>query len=355
MAFITGLVLIDAPASALNNLGKIENALTDNSTGVKSIRTKEGAYPYVSAQAFRYWWRRTLEAGDWGWQAAPIFRDTKIAYTDANPIVWWDDDLFGYMRAPSNIDAANKEAAKAGLLPVKEAVTRISPLRVGTLVALAPVSLVNDFGTMTRHEGDPVLYDHQFYRATLHTLLSLDLRAVGTFTYKKRSGYLNLDDYRIEEAKKAGLEELPTEKAYRLPLEQRLQRIIALLQALAVLEGGAKQAIHYTDVSPDVLVLAVTKGGNHIFRHIFTTDNLRRPQLNLTALEEALNVCKDDILSPVYFGWPHGYLDDERKRLEEAIASNELGAWSNRVLIQHPRQIVAALCQDLADNPNWLE
>ena len=77
MSFVTGLLLIDAPASALNNLGSIPGARTDNTVGVKMIKTRDGAYPYVSAQAFRYWLRATLEdagaecgdslvyAGDW--------------------------------------------------------------------------------------------------------------------------------------------------------------------------------------------------------------------------------------------------------------------------------------------------
>jgi len=54
MAFVTGVLLIDAPASALNNLGNVPGRLFDNVAGVKVIRTREGAYPYVSAQAFRY-------------------------------------------------------------------------------------------------------------------------------------------------------------------------------------------------------------------------------------------------------------------------------------------------------------
>ena len=46
--------------------------------------------------------RSTLDqTRELGWRAAPVFRETKIAYTDANPIEYWDDDLFGYMRAPS--------------------------------------------------------------------------------------------------------------------------------------------------------------------------------------------------------------------------------------------------------------
>ena len=96
MAHLNGLWLIDAPASALNNLGQAEGGRTDNVVGVKHIRTREGASPYVSAQAFRYWLRTTLETHVPEWKAAPMFREKKVAYTDGDPIKWWDDDLFGY-------------------------------------------------------------------------------------------------------------------------------------------------------------------------------------------------------------------------------------------------------------------
>ena len=75
MAFVTGLLLIDAPASALNNLGNIPGERYDNSVGVKLIKTREGSFPYVSAQAFRYWLRKTLEESVDGWQSAPIYRE----------------------------------------------------------------------------------------------------------------------------------------------------------------------------------------------------------------------------------------------------------------------------------------
>ncbi|MGE5058659.1 MAG: type I-B CRISPR-associated protein Cas7/Cst2/DevR, partial [Betaproteobacteria bacterium] len=122
MAFLTGLLLIDAPASALNNAGTAEEARTENAVAVKFIRSRRGAFPYVSAQAFRYWLRSTLEqTPDLEWKAAPIFREAKIAYTDANPIEYWDDDLFGYMRAPSKkAGAAEKrknDAARASETP----------------------------------------------------------------------------------------------------------------------------------------------------------------------------------------------------------------------------------------------
>jgi len=361
MAFVTGMFLIDAPASALNNLGQIPGSRTDNTVGVKIIPTREGGYPYVSAQAFRYWLRRTLEQGEWGWVAAPVYREEKVAYTDANPLKYWDDDLFGYMRAPSKRGSAKAaregDKSRAGETPTKETVTRVSPFRVSTLVSLAPTGVVDDFGVMSRQDGDPVPHEHQFYRATLKGLFSLDLHAVGTFTYRQKTGFLNLDEEREKEAKEKGLEHLAEEKAYRLPLPERIKRVTALFEGLAHLDGGGKQAIHYTDVSPDLVILAVTKGGNHMFGHLVEADARHRPVIKLEALREALEVFANDILSEVYLGWTQGYLDDQRNHFTAALSeSGILANFKDQIRILHPRhafqEMVAAFKHE--ENKNWL-
>ncbi len=351
MSFITGMLLIDAPASALNNLGNIPGARTDNTVGVKFIRTKEGAYPYVSAQAFRYWLRATLESnGDW--QAAPIYREEKVAYTDANPILWWDDDLLGYMRAPSKkasaVEKRQADESRVNETPTTDTITRVSPLRVSTLVSIAPVNITEDFGTMSRHEGDPVPHEHQFYRTTLRGLFSLDLHAAGTFSYRNKTGFRNLDDERIKIASERNLEHIEAEKSYRLPQSERLQRVSALLDGLARLEGGAKQTLHYTDVAPPLIMLAVTKGGNHIFGHAVGATGKGLPTVKTEALDEVMQVFAEEILSPIYVGWAQGYLDDERAKFEAWAADKE------DVQISHPRKAYQALIEALNANPGWM-
>jgi CRISPR-associated protein Cst2 len=353
MTHVTGLFLIDAPASALNNLGAIEGERYDNSTGVKVIRANDGIYPYVSAQSFRYWLRQTLQVTSTDWQAAPIYREEKIAYTDANPIAWWDDDLFGYMRAPSKRQSAqakrDADASRAGETETKDTITRVAPFRVSTLISIAPLRPTNDFGVMSRHEGDPVPHEHQFYRTTLKGLFSLNLALCGKFSYKQKTGYRNLDDVRVEIAQAKGLELLENEKAFRLPLEQRLQRVTTLFEGLAQLEGGAKQTLHYTDVAPVVTALAVTKGGNHIFGHIIGANDKGLPELKVEALTEALRVFSDDLLSNVYIGWVRGYADEERAKVE-ALAQTD-----GRVKVSHPREAFQALITDLQQHPDWLD
>jgi CRISPR-associated protein Cst2 len=350
MAFVTGLMLIDAPASALNNQGAIPGEREDNTVGVKVIKTEEGNFPYVSAQAFRYWLRTTLEAGIQGWKSAPIYREEKIAYTDANPLVFWDDDLFGYMRAPSKKETAkakrDADVSRAGETETTDTITRSSPFRVSTLVSLNRVKPTNDFGTMSRHEGHPVPHEHQFYRATLKGLFSLDLHACGTFSYANKTGFRNLDSVREALAKDTeDIEHLEGEKSYRLPRAARLERIKALFEGMAHLEGGAKQTLHYTDVSPALVLMAVTKGGNHIFGHVVGANTRGQPVVKQEALAEALTVFADDILSPIYIGWVRGYLDEERAQIEAFVDAYNKTA-QHPIHIRHPREAFLALVSD---------
>lgn len=356
MTFVTGLILIDAPASALNNLGSIEGEREDNTVGVKVINTKEGIYPYVSAQALRYWLRETLTTRVKHWQAAPMYREEKVAYTDANPIKYWDDDLFGYMRAPSKKETAKvaraADTSRSGETETSDTITRVSPFRVSTLVSIAPVKPTSDFGTMSRHEGDPVPFEHQFYRATLKGLFSLDLHACGTFSYRNKTGFRNLDSIREELAKTTpGIEHLESEKSYRLPYARRIERIKALFEGMAQMEGGAKQSLHYTDVAPALVILAVTKGGNHIFHHSIGANSKGQPIIKLNALHEALSVYADLLLSPVYVGWTQGYMDEERARFEVFMQEKDF----QHIIISHPRTAFQSLIAAFDSHPDWLE
>jgi CRISPR-associated protein Cst2 len=359
MSFLTAMMLIDAPASALNNSGEdIPGARTDNTSSVKFIRTANNqTYPYVTAQAVRYWLRNTLEQSqEIEWQPSIVYREDKVAYTDANPIAYWDDDLLGYMRAPSkskkNERASDEKFAR--MTPMEEdakgnpkPVTRAAPLRVSTFVSLAPVNITTDFGVMARQDGDPAPYEHQFYRATLHGLFSFDLNMAGKFFYRRRTGFQNLDAVRTRLAQEAGLEHLEAEQAYRLPLQERIRRIQAVLYGLGRLQGGAKQTLHYTDVTPGVTIMAYTRGGNHPFNYLFTEKG-GSPRLDENVLRKAVEDARPDLLSPVFIGWKHGYLSDERAKAENFQIDGV------PVYVGTPREAFGWAAGWLAENPqHW--
>ncbi len=367
MSFVTGVILIDAPASALNNLGAAEGARTDNTIAVKHISVPgsgpgSGRYPYVSAQAFRFWLRTHLEQNVNDWAAAPMSRETKIAYTDGNPQKWWDDDLFGYMRAESKKTDAKtaKEADKTReeLLPTTTEITRVSPLRVGTFVSLAPVRVVDDFGTMARHEGNPVPHEHQFYRTTLRGACSLDLTCAGTFFAGGRVGYRNLDENRRKAAVESKLAQVDVhgQLAYRLPLAERAKRVATVLRGLGELHGGAMQTLHYTDVAPCVFIGAVLRGGNNPFYRVVCAGQGHEAAIHEDAWAEVLRVHKDDILSPIYVGWAAGYADAQRAKMIEL--ATKLQEQSGKAFVHgHPREVLQVLARSLEqpEAQNWFE
>lgn len=384
MAFLTGLMLIDAPASALNNAGILQNQQDRNTVGIKAIQAKDGGiYPYFTAQAYRYWLREiTLPHLEWKdqekWVNSPTFREAEnLAYTAADPIDFWDDDIFGYMRAPSakTLVSRKNDPIYQQLTPLEiekkkkdgketEAevtLTRVSPLRVSTFVSIAPVNITEHQESMSRHEGDPVLYRSQFYKATLQGLFSLNLHACGTFSYLKRTGYRNLDKIRIEKIQQIeGWEQLKNENAYRLPLEMRRKRIEGLLRGMAHIEGGAKLATHYTDVSPVFLIMAVTHGGNHMFAHII--DAVKgEPKVNLEALVEQVTELNDELCSNVFVGWTPGYYENERKDFDTRVKQikeahdPKASALERLTTSVHPRRAFYNIIDALQNNAQWLD
>ena len=327
MAFITGLYAIHAPASALNN------SRGENNIGqVKAVRIRNQEYPYASAQAWRFWLRETLHNTVPDWNASPIYRGKgkrQQSFTEGDPLRYWDDDLFGYMRA----ERADDEA-KGGAL------TRIAPFRTGTLMSVAPVELTSDFGVMARDDGNPVLHEHEFYRTTLAGGFSIDLRMAGTFTLRDRSGYRNLTADQVRQARSLGLEEVPELDALRLPLEERQRRVAALLHSLGRMSGGAKQTLHYTDVSAAFTAMSVLRGGNNPF--LFLLSPAAAPEIHLGALDEALMVHAEDMLSPLYLGMRQGFADASRPALELRGLS-----------VLHPRQTFDQLAEALWQHPEW--
>ena len=82
---VQGFVLLDVDVVALNNAGKDTTSNNDNITRTKSINKDGQNYVYVSGQAWRYWWRETLQYV-YGWTLSPITRGKSIVFTNTNPI-----------------------------------------------------------------------------------------------------------------------------------------------------------------------------------------------------------------------------------------------------------------------------
>jgi len=348
MRFAVGMLLIDAPHSALNMLG-IDETLPDRTvTRVKKFKKGRLSYPYVSPQAWRYWWRKTLEE-HFSWKMSPLFRAEKQVFTGANPIKYDDDDVFGYMWAPKT-----QKGDEGGF-----ALTRISPLKTTPLVSIFPTrnSLTEDKGFASRQEGDPVPYDNEFYSTILKGAFSLDLDSLGKFTIEYKSGYLNLvtpesvktliqnvsnkdkvkkainralkeinyEENYLKPAKEIGVEIIG--KAWIMPKDVRKKRAIETIKALRYIFGGAKQTQYLTDVTPKFTILAMLEGGINPFISEIVHEDEGKIKFDSEALVSRILEFKD-LLNPekLFIGKDKGFLrewENELKKVKDSL--NEKG------------------------------
>jgi len=318
-----GFVLLDVDAVALNNAGKNTASRFDNAVATKSIRKNGLSYVYVSGQAWRFWWRDTLQK-NLNWEVSPITREKKIAFTNANPIKFADDDVFGYMRA-----ASEEVEVKGKKKNVNITVTRISPLKNTAIISVASVRPEENWSSMARQEGDSVPYGKQEYSAIMKGMFSLDLSQIGTFSNYNKTGFVNLSDKLRSEALENGAVEVDDNfvkddkgnphKLVRLNKEIRTKRAMDTIKALKNISGGAMQTSNMGDVTPKFIILATTKTGNHPFSHIASNSGAYNEyaELNIDALIEIINDYKDDFEGKIFIGKRSGFMNERNEELSK--------------------------------------
>jgi len=334
MSTVQGFFLTDVDVAALNNAGTDDKSHYENAVKTKKIIKHGRVYPYASGQAFRKWWRDALEH-HFNWQMSPIIRENKIAYTDANPIIYPDDDLFGYMRAGKieTIDETTGKKKKENIT-----LTRVSPLKNSALIAVAGTKTEQAFSVMSRQEGDPVPYAREEYSAIMKGMFSLDLNQAGTFFSEERTGFKNLNNDLVKCSLDHGAEIINDPFAmdknkqplscYRLPRETRWQRIRDVISALKIINGGAMQTCNMVDITPKFLVLATFKTGNHPFSHLAVEEQSTRDYsviagLSIQSLKQVISDYKNEFEGKVFIGRRHGFFDAYDGALFELSDNNK--------------------------------
>lgn len=357
-----GFVLLDVDVVALNNAGKNTASNYENAVATKKIIKNGRSYVYVSGQAWRYWWREALQKNH-GWQMSPITRESKIAFTEANPIKFDDDDVFGYMKATKEeeTDENGKVVMDAKGKPKKvdATVTRISPLKNSAIISVAPTRVAENWSSMSRQEGDAVPYAKDEYSAIMKGMFSLDLGQVGTFSTYNRTGFKNLTLSLKEAAmKEVGSEEISDayvktskgdfQKLVRLGKFIRLKRAKETMQALKTISGGAMQTNNMGDVTPKFIILASMTTGNHPFSHVAISSeaniNNSKADLNVEGLQEVLKDYKEQFVGTVFIGRRSGFMDDYKADL---LKLTELGEEYPSVKVLSINEAIDQYCQQL--------
>ncbi|GAB6008897.1 type I-B CRISPR-associated protein Cas7/Cst2/DevR [Dysgonomonas reticulitermitis] len=352
-----GFVLLDVDVVALNNAGKSSTSNFDNAVATKKIVKNGRGYTYVSGQAWRYWWRETLKLNH-KWELSPVTRDNKIAFTEADPFTYADDDVFGYMKAAKEVvlDEEGKPVLDKKGKETREnvTVTRISPLKNSAIISVPAVRPEENWSSMARQDGDSVPYSKEEYSAVMKGMFSIDLFQIGTFASYNKTGFKNLTEKAKEEAYKKGVTKIDdpfvkdkngTQQLIQLPKSSREQRIVDTISALKTISGGAMQTNNMADVTPKFIVLATMSSGNHPFSHIVKSEIVssknEKAVLNIEGLKEVLNDYKDQFKGIIFIGKRSGFLDEynsELKQLETEF-SNVKVLTINQAIDQYCEQV----------------
>lgn len=353
-----GFILLDVDVVALNNAGKSSTSNFDNAVGTKKILKNGRYYAYVSGQAWRYWWRETLRLNH-GWELSPITRESKIAFTEANPINYADDDIFGYMKAAKDIvrdDNGNPILDKKGKEQKEDVtVTRTSPLKNSVIVSVGSTQTVENWSSMARQIGDSVPYSKEEYSTIMKGMFSLDLIQVGTFATYNKTGFKNLTEKLRSEALSNGAIEAAdlfvkdkagnAAKLVQLDKSIRTQRITDTIKALKTITGGAMQTNNMADVTPKFIVLTTMSSGNHPFSHIVKNEgrNNEKALLNIAGLREVLQDYKEQFQGGIFIGKRSGFMDDYNEEL-----ANLAGEFQNVKLLS-VNQAIDQYCDQVAN------
>jgi CRISPR-associated protein Cst2 len=349
LTHVAGTFLISANGSFLNGAG-LSSGEDRNVTIPKTFKDGRSRVPYVSSQAWKRWLRNTLIEENPTWTPSELvaidFSKTgtvnKIS-GKLDPILCPEDDIFGYMKTAKGQGKAGKSSKEdendsdneveesTGESEAEDAekinsnssqkgrvksVMRSSPFSASLLVSIRKFGWDGrDEGFVHLKEGTPLPYTTEFYNTHLQGVFCLNYSRLSRFSNvgdrveldeEKRDQYL-----RQEKIKRIGNS---VEEVYELvdAEEHRKERATALIRALAVMRGGAKQAAFGTPVEPQAMILAGLTCGNPIFHHLFN-DTENGPELRIDAFKEIISDYKSRIASPIFIGIRTAYLSNEAK------------------------------------------
>ena len=160
----------------------------------------------------------------------------------------------------------------------------------------------------------PLPYSTRFFNTDLEGIFLLDRSRVGVFRNIGDRMELDLAKVKAWEQENAiqMIKDVGSQgKIYALPKSAAAaERCKALVKAIAVLRGGAKQAAFAVDVAPKVLVLAGLTCGNPILNRLFRETD-KGTELNVERLREIAKDYRSRLTTSIFIGIRTGYLANE--------------------------------------------
>lgn len=305
---IAGCLVIDATGAFLNGAGLgagEDRNLVIPKTFKEKVNGRNEEVPYVSAQSWRRWLRNTANEEN-GWSPSELKgiktsekgSTTKIA-TNLDPVVFPEDDLFGYMKSGEKNE---------------ESIQRTSPFKTSILKGIKNLRAISqDDAFVHLKDGSPLPYSTKFYSAHMEGFFNLEYYRLGVYDNlgsRQELGSEVVKKY-VSELKESDLQGKFKRYTLKDAEKVRKERAAGLLKGIAFLRGGAKQAAFGSDVAPKALILAGLSSANPVFNNLF--EGGEKPTLNVEALREIATDYKEKLATPIHIGIRKGYLSNEKE------------------------------------------
>ena len=343
LTHVVGTFLIQAEGAFLNGAGLAPGEY-GNMVEPKTFTDFRDKVPYVSSQAWKRWLRNTFQEENPDMPVAEIEAiglsekgTTNKIGTKMDPLLYPEDDIFGFMRAQEGqgrISLEESEELEEEMPEAKpkkkertKSVMRSAPFVASILTSLRKSGWQGmDKAFVHLKEGTPQPYNTEFYNTQLQGIFGLDYSRLGVF--RNEGDRIELDEKLVEKYLSDGTIEVEKEtsagKVYKIKTNPRKERATSILNALAIMRGGAKLAQFAVDVAPKAVVLAGLNCGNLIFNDLFE-DTKEGPRLKLPMLKQVIHDYASRIITPVLIGIREGYFCPEsEKELKEWVQSEEL-------------------------------
>jgi len=263
----------------------------DNISSIKKIRKNDGKdYPYCSSQAIRRALREQLAV--MGFKLSEGVEGEKkkgAATTLCDPQTYIDDDLFGFMNA------------------TKQTVKRTSPVRVSPAIALNPYIGDMDFGTnymSVASGGDPNIFETEIHSGFYYGTILVELDRVG-------------------EASKGDL------YALSLAPEEKVNRLLALCDAIQNLWTVGRQSRFLSDMSPKMICAALMSVKNPIF--LESIKLLGENDFDVALIQNTIKDFSSQILAYTLGERKDFFASDHEEFLSLGEAFEEIKDWIRKV------------------------
>jgi len=261
LTHIVGTFLIQAEGAFLNG-GGLAKGEYGNTTIPKTFTDFKDKVPYVSSQAWKRWLRNTFQEENQDQPPAKLKQIGKSAKgttnkigTEMDPVMFPEDDIFGYMRAQEGQgkieDEDEEKLPDEGLeeTPQEEkrkkkekihSVMRPAPFAASILTSLRKSGWQGlDKAYVHLEVGTPQPYNTEFYNTQLQGIFGLNYSRLGVF--RNEGDRIELDEIYVEKYLKEGkisiLKDSPTGKQYEIVDNPRKKRATDILRSLAVMRG----------------------------------------------------------------------------------------------------------------------